>query len=89
MTGRIFSYLHHNQKAGSLVQVLTETDFSLQTESLKGFGEIAAMLACGYHADTYDELVKKHPSIESARLDVEEDIGEKVTVNCIKLLSIN
>jgi elongation factor Ts len=41
--GGIFSYVHHNRKIGTLVEVLTETDFVSGNEEFRKLGQELAM----------------------------------------------
>ncbi|MBL8694045.1 MAG: translation elongation factor Ts [Planctomycetes bacterium] len=41
--GRIFSYIHHNQKVGTMVEVLCETDFVARNEEFQAFGKALTM----------------------------------------------
>lgn len=57
--GAIFSYIHHNKKVASLIELLCETDFvARNSEFIKLGGEIAMQVA-SLESKTVDELLNQ------------------------------
>jgi len=56
--GGIFSYVHHNRKVGSMVELQCETDFVSGNEEFKKLGAEFAMQIASVEAATVEELLK-------------------------------
>ncbi len=57
--GGIFSYVHHNKKVASLVQLGCETDFVSGNDEFRTLGAELAMQAASVPAENVDELLKQ------------------------------
>ena len=75
-------------KAGCLVEVTCDSDFSAKTDEFKAFCKRVAMLVCGHMVKSWNELVDLEPSILEDRQEVEQKIGERVEVTRIALIFI-
>ena len=56
-TGIIFSYVHHNKKVASLVQLACETDFVSGNKDFQLLGQELAMQIASFRAETVEELL--------------------------------
>ena len=56
--GGIFSYVHHNRKVASMIELLCETDFVSGNEDFKKLGQEFAMQAASVDAKNVEELLK-------------------------------
>ena len=57
--GAIFSYLHHNIKIASLVELLCETDFVAKNKTFNELGEGLAMQIASLNPANLEELLKQ------------------------------
>lgn len=57
--GAIFSYVHHNKKIATLVEMVCETDFVANNEQFQKLGLDLAMQLASMPADTVDELLNQ------------------------------
>jgi elongation factor Ts len=55
--GAIFSYVHHNKKIATLIEMQCETDFVANNEQFQKFGQDLAMQLASLPADTVEELL--------------------------------
>lgn len=55
-TGVIFSYVHHNRKIASLVELACETDFVSGNKEFQILGQELAMQVASFKADTEEEF---------------------------------
>ncbi|MEK7633693.1 MAG: elongation factor Ts [Patescibacteria group bacterium] len=55
--GSIFSYVHHNKKVASLVELACETDFVSGNKEFQVLGQELAMQVASVRADTNEELL--------------------------------
>ena len=55
--GALFSYLHHNKKIATLVEIVCETDFVANNEQFQKLGLDLAMQLASMPADTVEELL--------------------------------
>lgn len=61
--GRVFAYIHHTGKVGSLVELLCETDFVARNELFDSLGhDIAMQVASMGESDLEDQVFIKDPS---------------------------
>jgi elongation factor Ts len=58
-TGIIFSYVHHNKKIASLIQIACETDFVSGNKDFQIFGQELAMQVASIRAETNEELLNQ------------------------------
>lgn len=56
-TGIIFSYVHHNKKVASLIQLACETDFVSGNKDFQKLGQELAMQVASVMAETNEELL--------------------------------
>lgn len=57
--GAIFSYIHHNYKIASMIEVLCETDFVSANKEFQVLGKELAMQVASVPAKNADELLKQ------------------------------
>ena len=57
--GAIFSYVHHNKKIASLVEIVCQTDFVAKNEEFQKLGQEIAMQVASINANTVEELLNQ------------------------------
>jgi len=57
--GAIFSYIHHNKKIASLVEIVCQTDFVAKNEQFQQLGQEIAMQIASTPAETIDQLLNQ------------------------------
>jgi elongation factor Ts len=57
--GSIFSYLHHNKKIASLVEIVCQTDFVAKNEDFQKLGQEIAMQVASNPAQNVEELMNQ------------------------------
>jgi elongation factor Ts len=57
--GAIFSYVHHNKKVASLIELACETDFVSGNKEFQALGQELAMQVASVMAETSEELLKQ------------------------------
>ena len=57
--GAIFSYVHHNKKVASLIELACETDFVSGNKEFQTLGQELAMQIASVRADTNEELLNQ------------------------------
>jgi elongation factor Ts len=57
--GAIFSYVHHNKKVASLIELACETDFVSSNKEFQALGQELAMQVASFRTETNDELLKQ------------------------------
>lgn len=57
--GSIFTYVHHNKKVASIIEVLCETDFVAKNSGLQKLGQELSMQVASYPAKTFEELMNQ------------------------------
>jgi len=55
--GAIFSYVHHNKKIASLVEIVCQTDFVAKNRDFQILGQEIAMQVASTPAETVDQLL--------------------------------
>lgn len=87
--GAIFSYVHHNKKIGSLVELMCETDFVARNETFQKLGTDIAMQVASTNPSNTTKLLKE-PFIRDPKITVEAlikdailKLGENVTLGKI------
>lgn len=87
--GAIFSYVHHNKKIASLVQMQSETDFVSGNQEFQKLGQEIAMQVASLKPETVEELLNqdyiRDPSKKIADLIKEAILkfGENIKINRI------
>ncbi|MGB9707464.1 MAG: elongation factor Ts [Microgenomates group bacterium] len=85
--GAIFSYVHHNKKIASLVEILCETDFVSSNAAFKQLGQDIAMQIASQNPQNNDQLLQqefiKDPSkkINDLLNEAVLKFGEKIVIN--------
>ncbi|OGK14946.1 translation elongation factor Ts [Candidatus Roizmanbacteria bacterium RIFCSPHIGHO2_01_FULL_39_12b] len=84
--GRVFTYVHHNRKIGSMVEVMCETDFVAKNEEFMTLGADIAMQIASTAPQSRDELMKSE-FIKDTSTTIENHIkqfifklGENITI---------
>lgn len=65
--GAIFSYVHHNRKIASLIEVLCETDFVAKNEAFQTLGRELAMQVATSSSSNVDQFVAEPYNREPSR----------------------
>jgi len=90
MKGYIATYCHNDStskgKAGSLVRVLTDTDFSHNIPDFVNFSAKIAMIACGVQESSWKELLVLYPALEDERQKLSTLLKEDVIVDEIMVM---
>jgi len=87
--GTIFSYVHHNNKVASLVELLCETDFVSNNKDFQNLGQELSMQVASLKAENVEELMKQEyirdPSKKISDLIKEAVLkfGENIKINRI------
>jgi len=87
--GAIFSYVHHNKKVASMIELLCETDFVSGNKEFQALGQEIAMQVASLKAETPEELLKQEyirdPSKKISDLIKEAVLkfGENIKLNKI------
>lgn len=75
--GAIFSYIHHNKKIGSLVEIMCETDFVARNETFQKLGNEIAMHVASTNPKNNAKLLKE-PFIRDQKITVEALIKDSI-----------
>lgn len=75
--GAIFSYLHHNRKVGSMVELLCETDFVANNNNFIRLGNDLAMQITSMNPNNIEEFLKQ-PFIKDQSKTIDDVIKENV-----------
>ncbi len=65
--GIIFSYIHHNKKVASLIQLACETDFVSGNKDFQALGSELAMQVASIPAETNEEFLKQEYIRDSSK----------------------
>ncbi len=57
--GAIFSYVHHNKKVASLIELACETDFVSDNKEFQSLGQELAMQVASFRAETTEEFLNQ------------------------------
>ena len=57
--GAIFSYVHHNKKIASLIELACETDFVSKNKEFQSLGQELAMQVASVTAETNEEFINQ------------------------------
>lgn len=88
-SGAIFSYVHHNQRLASLVEMFSETDFVSNNQEFKKLGQEIAMQVASLKPQSVDELLNqdyiRDPSKKISDIIKEAILkfGENIKINRI------
>jgi elongation factor Ts len=88
--GAIFSYVHHNKKVASLVELACETDFVSGNKEFQNLGQELAMQVASLKAETVKELIdQEYIRDPSKKIDdlIKEAVlkfGENIKINRIE-----
>ncbi len=75
--GKVFSYLHHSGKIGSMVEIMCETDFVARNELFEELGKNLAMQIASLDAKDLKEL-KDQDFIKDSSKKVEDLVKEVI-----------
>jgi len=84
--GAIFSYVHHNKKIASVVELLCETDFVAKTQEFQKLGTELAMQVASIPTESSDKLLKQEyirdPKVRISDLikDAVLKLGENIKI---------
>lgn len=87
--GAIFSYVHHNKKVASLIELNCETDFVSGNKEFQALGTELAMQVASIPAETVEEFVEQEYIRDPSKkiLDLVKDaifkFGENIKINRI------
>jgi len=65
--GSIFSYVHHNKKIASLVEIVCQTDFVAKNEEFQNLGQEIAMQVASMPAENIEELINQQYIRDSSK----------------------
>lgn len=92
--GAVFSYIHHNKKIGTLVELLCETDFVARNDQFLALGDQLAQQIASVPVEDRDALLKsdfiRDPSktIDQLVKDMIFKIGENITIGRFERFSL-
>jgi elongation factor Ts len=75
--GGVYSYIHHNNLIGAIVELQTETDFVSGNADFKKLGAEIAMQAASIRAKNVEELLKQN-SIREPSKTIDDMIKEAI-----------
>lgn len=75
--GGIFSYVHHNRKIATLIEIQCETDFVSGNDEFKKLGQELAMQAATVPAENVEEFLKQE-YIRDPKKKIEDLVKEAV-----------
>lgn len=78
--GALFSYIHHNKKIASLLELQCETDFVSSNKDFQTFGQEVAMQVASVEAKDVEELLK-----QSYIRDPKKTIGDLLSEIVLKI----
>ncbi|MDA1317019.1 MAG: translation elongation factor Ts [bacterium] len=65
--GGVFTYMHHNRKVATLIELQSETDFVSGNDEFQSLGHELAMQAASVPADNVEEFMKQDYIRESGK----------------------
>lgn len=92
--GRVFSYIHHTGRLGSLVALACETDFVAKTEHFQNLGKELAMQVAAAKPENIEGLLKQEyirdPAKKIAEVikEVIGKLGENIQVVDFKMIGV-
>lgn len=75
--GGVFSYMHHNRKIATMVELRAETDFVAGNEEFRRLGQELAMQMASFHSDNVEEFLNQ-PYIRDPSKTVDQLIKDAV-----------
>ena len=92
MAGRIETYTHSDSvtenKGACVIHVRCESDFGARTQRFKDFAKEAAKFCYGVSASCWDDVKDVFPHMEEERIDLEEELKEKISINDIFIMKL-
>ena len=94
MSGGLFSYVHHNKKVVSIVEILCETDFVSGNKEFQEFGHEMALQIASLYPKNVNELLSqeyiKDPKRKISDLlnEVTLKFGEKIQISKIAVWTL-
>ena len=94
MSGGLFSYVHHNKKVASIVEILCETDFVSGNKEFQEFGHEMALQIASLYPKNVNELLSqeyiKDPKRKISDLlnEVTLKFGEKIQISKIAVWTL-
>ena len=90
--GRIESYIHSDaitkNKGGTIVKIITQTDFAAKSDKIKYFTSQVAKFAYAANSEDWNSIITIYPELESDRITLEDIFKEKISVAEIKILNL-
>ncbi|KXK07507.1 MAG: Elongation factor Ts [Microgenomates bacterium OLB22] len=92
--GAIFSYIHHNKRIGTMVELLCETDFVARNDQFLALGDQLAQQIASVDIEDRDALLKsefiRDPSktVDQLIKDMIFKIGENITMGRFEKYSL-
>jgi len=77
LQGAIFSYVHHNKKVASLIELLCETDFVAANEEFQKLGREICLQVASIPAKTTEELINQE-YIRDASKKISDLLNESI-----------
>lgn len=93
-SGGLFSYVHHNGKVASIVEILCETDFVSGNSEFQEFGhEIALQIASLYPKNVKELLEQEYIKDQSKKIknllnEVTLKFGEKIQISRLEVWNL-
>jgi len=88
---RVESYIHSDQttenKGGSLIELLSETDFAAKTDEFKAFAKKLAQFAYGASSSEWHDILEVFPDLENELKELQNNLGEKIEIGRIEVFS--
>lgn len=75
--GGVFSYMHHNRKIATMIELRAETDFVAGNEEFRRLGQELAMQMASFHSDNVKEFLDQ-PYIRDPSKTVDQLIKDAV-----------
>lgn len=75
--GAIFSYVHHNKKVASLVELQSETDFVSGNDEFRQLGQEIAMQTASVASESIDELLSQ-PYIRDPKKTIDQLVKDAI-----------
>ncbi|MCA9371945.1 translation elongation factor Ts [Candidatus Woesebacteria bacterium] len=75
--GALFSYIHHNKKIASLLEMRSETDFVSGNDEFRSLGQELAMQVASVPAESVEEFLKQ-PYIREPGKTIEQLVKEAI-----------
>jgi len=92
--GGLFSYVHHNRKTASIVELLCETDFVSANDEFKKFGQELAMQVAFTNPKDIKELLKQEyirdtsKTIDEYYKEITLKFGENIKISRLQRFAL-